>query len=174
MDFKEGLYEQLITKSLKEYIDNANKNVEIEEVEKEEANIILAKHLKGVLELALRQINEEKKEDKEALDKQISLSNKIIKLICEERGEDFLEDLVSQEGKMLYAITPKENSISNINKKVKVIRPKTPLTQSSLFTNATNEPNLANELSLEIRSSDSVDILVSFIKWSGIRILKEA
>jgi superfamily II DNA or RNA helicase/translation initiation factor 2 alpha subunit (eIF-2alpha) len=174
MDFKEGLYEQLITKSLKEYIDNANKNIEIEEVEKEEANVILAKHLKGVLELALRQINEEKKEDKDSLDKQISLSNKIIKLICEERGEDFLEDLVSQEGKMLYAITPKENNITTVNKKVKAIRPKTPLTQSSLFTNATNEPNLANELSLEIRSSDSVDILVSFIKWSGIRILKEA
>jgi translation initiation factor 2 alpha subunit (eIF-2alpha) len=42
------------------------------------------------LELALRQINEEKKEEKEALDKQISLSNKIIKLICEDRGEDFI------------------------------------------------------------------------------------
>jgi superfamily II DNA or RNA helicase len=175
MDYKDGLYEQVITQSLKKYLDDIDKDKEIEDIEKEEANIILSKHLKQVVELALKRVIEEDKSDnKKSLAKQIELSNKIIKLLCEEGDKDLLEDLVFEEGKMLYSITDKKNNVRSINKKAVLHRPKTPLSQSSLFTNSHNEPNLANELKLEILSSDSVDILVSFIKWSGIRCLKEA
>ncbi|MGE5628594.1 MAG: DUF3427 domain-containing protein [Solirubrobacterales bacterium] len=178
MDYKDGLYEQIITKNLKEYIDSVKESKEIEwdkDIESEEANIILSKHVKEILEIALKQINEEAGDDKKlGLVNQVNFSNNIIKTICENRKQNFLKDLIWDEGKMLYSITPKKNSVKSINRKSKVSRPETPLSQSSLFTNAKNEPNLANELSLEILSSDSVDILVSFIKWSGIRCLKEA
>lgn len=178
MDYKDGLYEQLITENLKEYIDSVKDSKEIDwdkYIESEEANIILSKHVKEVLEIALKQINEEAGEDKKlGLVNQVNFSNNIIKTICENRKQNFLKDLIWHEGKMLYSITPKQNSVKLINRKTKISRPITPLAQSSLFTNAKNEPNLANELSLEILSSDSVDILVSFIKWSGIRCLKEA
>src|SRR6185369_9705387 len=53
-------------------------------------------------------------------------------------------------------------------------RPHTPLAESSLFTGSPQEPQLAHELHEEMRSADSVDILVSFIKWSGLRLLMPA
>ncbi|MEO8428721.1 MAG: phospholipase D-like domain-containing protein, partial [Verrucomicrobiota bacterium] len=53
-------------------------------------------------------------------------------------------------------------------------RPVTSLTESSLFTGSPSDPQLVHELAREMRSSDSVDLLVSFIKWSGLRLLMNA
>src|SRR5204862_6017867 len=53
-------------------------------------------------------------------------------------------------------------------------RPETPLGQSSLFTGSPADPQLVHELGREMRSADSVDLLVSFIKWSGLRLLMPA
>ena len=46
-------------------------------------------------------------------------------------------------------------------------RPRPSMVESSLF--APREPQLVQELLEEMRSADTVDILVSFIKWSGLR-----
>ena len=51
--------------------------------------------------------------------------------------------------------------------------PEVSLTGSSLLTNARNEPNLSSELSREIKTADAVDLLIAFIKRSGISVLHE-
>ena len=53
-------------------------------------------------------------------------------------------------------------------------RPHTSMVESSLFTGSPSEPQLAHELQEEMRSEDEVDILISFIKWSGLRLLMPA
>ena len=49
--------------------------------------------------------------------------------------------------------------------------PATGLRHPWLFTSAKSDPSLLNELRAELRSVDCVDILVSFITWSGVRKL---
>ncbi|MBC7501608.1 MAG: DUF3427 domain-containing protein [Herminiimonas sp.] len=51
------------------------------------------------------------------------------------------------------------------------ILPQTGLRQPWIFTSARTDPSLLNELRAELSSVDRVDILVSFITWSGVRKL---
>src|SRR5690606_24522193 len=53
-------------------------------------------------------------------------------------------------------------------------RPTTPLADSALLMNAPGEPALAQELQAELASADRVDLLIAFVKWSGIRLVEDA
>jgi superfamily II DNA or RNA helicase/HKD family nuclease len=59
-----------------------------------------------------------------------------------------------------------ENRLENL-------RPLTPLTEQALFTNSKGEPRIDSQLENELATSDSVDVLVSFIKLSGLRLLEK-
>ncbi|MFM7930345.1 MAG: restriction endonuclease PLD domain-containing protein, partial [Pirellula sp.] len=50
-------------------------------------------------------------------------------------------------------------------------RPDSPLSRSSLFTGTRLDASLGSQLCKEISTCDRVDILCSFIKWSGLRVL---
>ncbi len=52
-------------------------------------------------------------------------------------------------------------------------RPETPLSVGALLTATSGDPSLVSQLKQEILHADGVDMLVSFIKWSGIRIIKD-
>lgn len=54
-----------------------------------------------------------------------------------------------------------------------VAMPTTGLRHPWLFTSARSDPSLLNELRAELRAVDRVDILVSFITWSGVRKLQD-
>lgn len=51
-------------------------------------------------------------------------------------------------------------------------RPTTPLADSALLMNAPGEPALAQEIQAELASADRVDLLIAFVKWSGIRLVE--
>jgi superfamily II DNA or RNA helicase/HKD family nuclease len=50
-----------------------------------------------------------------------------------------------------------------------VERPLTPLLDTTVLTNAHGEPVVAHEVRAEIASADGIDVLMAFIRWSGIR-----
>jgi superfamily II DNA or RNA helicase len=52
-------------------------------------------------------------------------------------------------------------------------RPLTPLVDTTVFTNARGEPAVGRELRAEIHSADAVDVVIAFIRFSGIAPLLE-
>ncbi len=51
-------------------------------------------------------------------------------------------------------------------------RPRTPLSDAALLTNAHGEPSLGSELRAELDTADDVDLLCAFVKWHGLRVLE--
>ena len=52
--------------------------------------------------------------------------------------------------------------------------PLTPLLDTTVLTNAPGEPAIQHELAAEIPSADGIDILMAFVRWSGVRPLLPA
>lgn len=167
MKIKKGIYEQVISNKIHEELKIREDEVNIlkEEIEKEEAKVILSKYLQEVTKKSLNLI---KNKD---INKQIEVCNQIINYLSEQvEDKEIKGNNIHKDGEILLSVEEKINKskIKNNN-----IRPLTPISQSYLFTNSNNEPDLISELKREILSSDNIDILVSFIRWSGLRLIKD-
>ena len=49
--------------------------------------------------------------------------------------------------------------------------PLTPLLDTTVLTNARGEPTIQHELAAEVPSAASIDIVMAFVRWSGVRPL---
>jgi superfamily II DNA or RNA helicase len=162
-DVAYGIYEALIDEYLR---DTLARHPELRtvfgKIDPEEQPARYAAFVAKVLEQALREESDPAK--------RLGLCNRILGQVAQEPGRGHLEihRLVSEKKPLLLEITPPHYGQSGIP------RPHTPLAESSLFTGSPQEPQLAHELIAEMRSADGVDILVSFIKWSGLRLLMPA
>jgi len=57
---------------------------------------------------------------------------------------------------------------------IPIRRPRTPIGDTVLLTNAPDEPSLGKDIETEIDSADRIDIVLAFIRWTGIRTLLPA
>ncbi|AUC83263.1 DUF3427 domain-containing protein [Lacinutrix sp. Bg11-31] len=167
----QGIYEELITQLVSENLDKLDKNkfyLKKTVLDKEEASIVLSKHLAKTLKHAFQLI-------KGKAELQIEIANKIIKLLKDELNkQEFNNDLINVEGEILKAVFSKTDAhFSNIDLRLKEITPYTRLTQSELFTGGNGGLSLESELKKEILSSNEICLLVSFIKFKGIIILEK-
>ena len=168
---KNGLYEEVINKGLGEELDGSqDKLIKSAPIDKAEAAKILSKYITQVVERGLDNIVDNGGD----IQSQIELANKIVSTIkTETRESDFDSLSVDKRAEQLLALLDKTNSIYGINERAEIVRPVTSIAQSSLFTGAVHEPQMGTELKKEIASCDSIDFLMSFIKWSGLRIIYE-
>ncbi|MDU2291209.1 MAG: DUF3427 domain-containing protein [Clostridium celatum] len=174
---KEGLYEQVINKEILQQlnkIEQENFIIDKDKIDKEEAKAILSQYISQIIRKSLNYIRDKEKEDSEKLIKQIEACNDIISILSKVSNEEDIKKYeIDKNGEMLTALYSKVNNERALNSK-KATRPVTPLSQSSLFTGSGQEPNMLGELNKEILSCDSIDLLVSFVKWSGIRCIIES
>lgn len=100
----------------------------------------------------------------------LRLCNEIVERIASKPATQFLQGnrIVKTDKPVLLEITPLNYAQGCMP------RPETALVESSLFTGSPADPQLVHELGREMRSADAVDLLVSFIKWSGLRLLMPA
>ncbi|PHI36485.1 restriction endonuclease subunit R [Pseudoalteromonas sp. GCY] len=166
-----GIYEQMITNLISGRLNKEQFYIGERVLEQAEAAIWLSRFLSRIIEYAVNCLPA----GDDQLQRQIELSNQLILWLKDRVREDefFDENLLAGQGKILTALYEIENPVAaDLKKYVEDIFPLTGLTQSELFCGSNAGLSLESELKREIRSSDKIYWLVSFIKWAGIRIFK--
>lgn len=168
---KDGLYEQVINNKLDtELAECSEKFSTTASIDKAEASKVLSKYLTEVVEKGLDNIIDNGGD----ISSQVELVNKIVSVIKDEtRESDFSEMSVAERAEQLLSLFDKKNSLLALNENADIVRPETSISQSSLFTGAIHEPQMYTELKKEIVSCNRIDMLVSFIKWSGLRLIMD-
>ena len=167
---KDGLYEQIINKGLETELSSTDKLSATAPIDSAEASRVLAKYIAEVVEKGLDNVADNGGD----VNSQVALANRNISTIINETKENELDEMtVAERAEQLLALFDKKNSILAIDEKAAIIRPETSIAQSSLFTGAIHEPQMFTELKKEIISCNRIDMLVSFIKWSGLRLIMD-
>lgn len=165
-----GLYEQVINTALtRELSEIPAARKSIAPIDEAEASKVLAQYLADVVQKGLENMVDNGGD----IATQIGLANQIVALIQKTTGEaDFAALSVDQRAEQLLALLQEQDPRLAVGKTAADLsRPETSIAQSSLFTGAIHEPQMYTELKKEIVSANRIDMLVSFIKWSGLRLL---
>jgi superfamily II DNA or RNA helicase len=167
-----GLYEQVINNALNsELAEIPEARKAVAPIDKAEASKVLAQYLADVVQKGLDNVLDNGGD----ISAQIALTNQIVALIQNTTKEaDFAALGVDQRAEQLLALLREADPRLAVGKTASDLsRPETSIAQSSLFTGAIHEPQMYTELKKEIVSADRIDMLVSFIKWSGLRLLMD-
>ena len=162
---KPGLYEQIVNQAIStELISVSEQCKSVEKLDREEAPQALAGYVAENVRMTLEAMSAD-------TDEQIALVNELLHVLAAKRGE-VTEQYVDSKAERLLQIMDAEDpkKITGMTA-AKLPRPETPMAVSSLFTGAAHEPKMYAELKKEMASADRIDMLVSFIKWSGLRLM---
>jgi superfamily II DNA or RNA helicase/HKD family nuclease len=154
----EGAYEDLVTRGLAAAVDGLlDLEAEVAKVDPADQTHVLTHHLSHAL---ARRLDAERDPERKLI-----LANELLATI------GGTVDPISEPARQLLMIRrPVGPGLVNRYQH----RPKTPLIDAALLTNAHGEPSLASELGAELDSADSVDLLCAFVMWRGVRLLDAA
>ncbi|WP_020404564.1 DUF3427 domain-containing protein [Gracilimonas tropica] len=161
---QEGLYDELLSEKKKELLASEAFEKQLDTVDPAEFSTYAAIYLERFLRITLDDIK-----PKDRIKKGLELCNSFIKQLAEINKSFDENDFATEE--ILLSVL---NNKSGTQWKSKdLTHPGIPLSQSALLVNSRDEYRIGFELKKEIQSADRVDFICSFIKWSGLRLLKE-
>jgi superfamily II DNA or RNA helicase len=165
MKLRKGIYEQVINKALNDEIQKNINDLDVykEKIDLTDSSSILSSYLKYVLNNGLDYY----KSSKVDLDKQIEIVNRLISEFSKIIKDGEFNNYQIDEDNLLRGVFNRDIIKKDVNK----IYPITSIAKSSLFTGANTEPTVFSELNKEILTADRVDLLVSFIRFSGLRLI---
>jgi superfamily II DNA or RNA helicase len=155
-----GLYDHLLSAALEHQIQQLAdpETAVVGEVDPDDAHTAIAQYLEHLLAASLSNLR-----GRESSERRRRLVGRILEALAEELGPEWSGRLnLADPLRRLLAIHDGPDGQE---------RPDTPLARSALLTGTRIDPSLASQLSKEIDAADRVDILCSFIKWSGLRLL---
>jgi len=162
-----GSYEAILTRRLKEALqglDNAWA-FQLDKLDSAEAADRLALHLSRVIEKVLAAIPSE---DRVAAG--TKLVGELIVQALHDKNAFLKGDIPEASGHLLMQLVKRRPDGSAAF----VESPVVPLLDTALMTNAPGEPRLGAQLISEIPSADSIDLIMAFIRRSGIAPMREA
>lgn len=169
---KDGVYEKVMSRRfaevLKEALAEDQVRAEEEDVDAEEAVGYLSSYLQQVIRLCLKDIAD--RDEENSVDHQLALTNELIASLAKKTEELGGGQEVANAPFLLKSLEHKKNTLLPRRWE----RPATSLTRSFLFTNSKKDVSMVHELTKEIASSDRIDFLISFIRFSGLHLLLPA
>jgi superfamily II DNA or RNA helicase/HKD family nuclease len=163
-----GLYEELISEALERELGKLPRGLSAsrEALRGAEAGDRLALFLARIVERAVGDLAE-----KERVKRGLALARALVSTIASELGEESLrEETPVLENPVLRAIRARQPDGSE----EELEEPLIPLLDTTLLTNAPGEPRVGRQLLAEIDSADRIDVVMAFIRRSGIRPLLDA
>src|SRR5262249_24258173 len=120
-------------------------------------------------EAALRALRHLPSEDR--LELQVALTNQVLDLLAKQAPDAGIGDdeALRRPAQLLLALREADDVRLG---SVGIARPTLPLRHSDLLVNGPRDLRVGHEARLELASADRVDLLVSFVKWSGFRLLR--
>jgi HKD family nuclease len=163
-DLLAGLYEALLTENLAESISSVDSDlVATRGLKPYEAPDRIALHLANLIRSSLSRVSEGDR---------VGMGVQLVRLLSDRIAEMLsIDDVdeVAEPGTVLHAILRRRPDGSA----QLMPEPLTPLMDTTLLTNAPGEPSLWSQLLEESKSADSIDVVMAFIRKSGITPLLE-
>jgi superfamily II DNA or RNA helicase/HKD family nuclease len=151
-----GIYEQVLDEELQDLLDShPDLKPILRKIDDEDVPHVYAQFVGKVLAKALHVAKKNQRVD---------IVNRLLELLSATDGLDYVQRhaVLSDDKNLLTQVRSSTDALA---------RPKTPLSTSALLTGQGMDPPLEHELRAEMLTADRVDILISFIKWSGLRLL---
>ena len=172
-DLVPGLYDALITLALKEQLGTTKLSPSVEDLSPDVGAEALARHL---LQLTTSVLSSVKGKGAEKVATQVQIANRLLEHIGEVAGQHLkkgavvdLDDRVTPE-RLLQLVRPDGVRLGG----GALTRPSIPLRHSDLIVNGPRDLRVGREIQRELASADRVDMLVSFIKWTGLVEIRDA
>lgn len=164
---KRGLYETLVTEALEATLRGLGSRFEPRRraLHQAEAADRIALHLGRVLRRALDGMQDE---ERAALG--IRLARELVETIQAAVEDEDRSDFPVEPGSVLHAIAERLPDGHG----EEIAEPLIPLLDTTLLTNAPGEPRVGHQLLAEIGSADRIDLVMAFVRRSGIRPLLDA
>lgn len=163
-----GLYDQPVTRWIAARLEHLASELQIlEPLDPHHAPEALARVLYGRLVHALKSVGGDEK-----VLEQLTLANRVLELLQTgaPHGGASQDDHVVPPGRRLLAVLePRDGPGSPIVPQ----RPQVPLATSDLLVNGPHDVSIGPEVRRELVSADRVDLLCSFLKWSGLRLVHD-
>jgi len=171
-DLPSGVYDRVLDRALAGVIDSlaADRRAFLEPIEPESAPEALARIVHDRLVQTLRAVPSTADEPK--LARQIALTNALLEQMeaATKRGVTVEGDHIEPRGQRLVALVPVAEGLGATSAPT---RPQIPLSTSELMVNGRHDLRLGTEVARELASADSVDLLCSFLKFTGFRVIED-
>jgi superfamily II DNA or RNA helicase len=162
-----GLYEVLLTHLLREQLrrQDDHEAAELTDLGHAEAADRIALHLAKAVEAAIENLPEG-----ERAIAGTQLARRVVKLIAGDDAEFLSRMDLSDPAKLLRSIRKRLPDGHYETLEIPLI----PLLDTTLLTNAPGEPRVGHQVRAEIASSDRIDLVMAFIRRTGINPLLES
>lgn len=167
MNLTPGSYESILTRRLQEALQGLDGSWahQLEKLDPVEAADRLSLHLSRVIEKVLSAMPS---------DQRVAAGSKLVSELIVQALQDKLDalagEVLADTGKLLTQLSRRlpDGSAPALQS------PVVPFLDTALMTNAPGEPRLGAQLISEIPSADSIDLIMAFIRRSGIAPMREA